>query len=292
MEQCVYARGSKDITAKRRVDEDLKAAKRVVEGEVNGLDIVRVLAKAGHEDVAKSILEMLKQRVSGDCLQTAAILDRDFQCYTVQLMIEIVIKDPARATMLRVKRGRRSRQFPRRSTPKHFKGGTEDGVWMKSWLLRLPAGLSKRWQAKSPLLLPPARQTPVRQLLRPPLPAERWFCHREEVRRGAGQELTRTRLSSALHPLLGRLKRRQLSGFRIPRCFVRLPPPVLEEEGLNTPLIDQGGGICPTFPSSPAGLLPTAVPGSGLGFSPREPRSFTRKTYSRFQTWSFSPRRR
>ena len=82
VEQCVYAHGSKDITAKRRVDEDLKAAKRVVEGEVNGLDIVRVLAKAGHEDVAKSILEMLKQRVSGDYLQTAAILDRDFHVHS------------------------------------------------------------------------------------------------------------------------------------------------------------------------------------------------------------------
>ena len=48
----------------------------------DSLDIVRVLAKAGHEDVAKSILEMLKQRVSGDYLQTAAILDRDFHVHS------------------------------------------------------------------------------------------------------------------------------------------------------------------------------------------------------------------
>ena len=64
----------------------------------------------------------------------------------------------------------------------------------------------------------------------------------------------------------------------------------IEEEGSNP--ASSRWWISPTFPSSPAGLLPTAVPGLGSGFSPREPRSFTRKTYSRFQTWSFSPRRR
>lgn len=82
VEQCVYAHGSNDITAKRKIDEDLRAAKRVLDGEVNGLDIVRALAKSGHEDVARSILEMLKQRVSGDYLQTAAILDREFHVHS------------------------------------------------------------------------------------------------------------------------------------------------------------------------------------------------------------------
>lgn len=82
VEQCVFAHGSRDVTAKRRVDEDLRAAKRVIEGEVNGLDIVRALARGGHEDVAGSILEMLKQRVSGDYLQTAAILDSGFHVHS------------------------------------------------------------------------------------------------------------------------------------------------------------------------------------------------------------------
>lgn len=82
VEQCVYAHGSKDIMAKRNVEEDLKAAKRVMDGEVNGLDIVCALSQTGHEDVARSILNMLKQRVSGDYLQTAAILDRDFNVHS------------------------------------------------------------------------------------------------------------------------------------------------------------------------------------------------------------------
>lgn len=82
VEQCVFAHGSRDVTAKRRVDEDLRAARRVIEGEVNGLDIVRALARGGHEDVAGSILEMLKQRVSGDYLQTAAILDSGFHVHS------------------------------------------------------------------------------------------------------------------------------------------------------------------------------------------------------------------
>jgi glycerol dehydratase large subunit len=82
VEQCVYAHGSKDITAKRKVEEDLKAAKRILNGEINGLDIVRVLAQTGHQEIAVSILEMLKQRVPGDYLQTAAILDKDFNVHS------------------------------------------------------------------------------------------------------------------------------------------------------------------------------------------------------------------
>jgi len=82
VEQCVYAHGSHDITAKRKVEEDLKAAKRILDGEVNGLDIVRVLVQTGHKEIAVSILEMLKQRVSGDYLQTAAILDKDFNVHS------------------------------------------------------------------------------------------------------------------------------------------------------------------------------------------------------------------
>lgn len=78
VEQNALAHGSKDVTVLRDVNEDLRAAKRIMDGEVSGLDVVKALDKAGFTDVAQAVLKMLTQRVSGDYLQTAAILDRDF----------------------------------------------------------------------------------------------------------------------------------------------------------------------------------------------------------------------
>lgn len=80
--QNVLANGSKDVTHKRNINEDLKAAKRIQDGDVSGLDIVKALANSEYTDVAQSILEMLKQRISGDYLHTAAILDDRFQVHS------------------------------------------------------------------------------------------------------------------------------------------------------------------------------------------------------------------
>lgn len=82
VEQNVLANGSKDVSAQRDVNEDLKAAKRILDGEVSGVDIVRALADAGFTDVAEAVLNMLKQRVSGDYLHTAAVLDGNFQVFS------------------------------------------------------------------------------------------------------------------------------------------------------------------------------------------------------------------
>ena len=82
VEQNVLANGSKDVTALRDVNEDLKAAKRIQDGEIGGLDVVKALDASGFSDIAASLLEMLKQRVSGDYLHTAAILDKDFHVHS------------------------------------------------------------------------------------------------------------------------------------------------------------------------------------------------------------------
>ena len=76
------AHGSKDINIKRDINEDLKAAKRIQDGEFNGVDIVKALIGTECNDVAVSILEMLKQRVSGDYLHTSAVLDADFHVHS------------------------------------------------------------------------------------------------------------------------------------------------------------------------------------------------------------------
>lgn len=77
VEAVVYAHGSKD-TLSRDVTADLMSAEDVLKRGITGIDIVRALAETGFKDVAESVLNMLKQRVTGDYMQTAAILDKDF----------------------------------------------------------------------------------------------------------------------------------------------------------------------------------------------------------------------
>ena len=77
VEAVAYAHGSKD-TLPRDVTADLMAAEDVLKRGITGVDIVKALAETGYEDLAESVLNMLKQRVVGDYMQTSAILDRDF----------------------------------------------------------------------------------------------------------------------------------------------------------------------------------------------------------------------
>lgn len=78
VEAVTYAHGSKD-TLSRDVTADLMAAEEVLKRGITGVDIVKALAETGYTDVAESVLNMLKQRVAGDYMQTAAILDKNFK---------------------------------------------------------------------------------------------------------------------------------------------------------------------------------------------------------------------
>ncbi len=77
VEAATYAHGSKDMPA-RNVQEDLKAIEDLMARKITGVDFVKALARAGFDDVAESVFKMLKQRVAGDYLHTAAILDENF----------------------------------------------------------------------------------------------------------------------------------------------------------------------------------------------------------------------
>lgn len=77
VEAATYAHGSKDMPP-RNVVEDLKAAQDMMKREITGLDVVKALAKNGFEDLGGYVLNLLKQRISGDYLHTSAILDRNF----------------------------------------------------------------------------------------------------------------------------------------------------------------------------------------------------------------------
>lgn len=78
VEAVTYAHGSKD-TPRRDVASDLMAADDLMKRKITGIDVVKALAESGFEELAESILNMLKQRVIGDYMHTAAILDENFQ---------------------------------------------------------------------------------------------------------------------------------------------------------------------------------------------------------------------
>ena len=76
VEIATYANGSQDVKD-RNVPEDLKAAERLMKDGINGMDVAKALAKRGFSDIADKVLMMLKQRITGDYLQTSAWVDNE-----------------------------------------------------------------------------------------------------------------------------------------------------------------------------------------------------------------------
>jgi propanediol dehydratase large subunit len=70
-----YGNDSRDLPDRDRA-ADVAAGDRVLEQRISGLDVARELDRRGFSDVAEAILGMQRQRVSGDYLQTAAIIER------------------------------------------------------------------------------------------------------------------------------------------------------------------------------------------------------------------------
>src|SRR5512139_647490 len=77
VEAATYAHGSKDMPPRDKV-QDTKAAQEMMKRGVTGVDVVKALARRGYTDVANAVLNIQKQRVSGDYLHTSAILDKNF----------------------------------------------------------------------------------------------------------------------------------------------------------------------------------------------------------------------
>jgi propanediol dehydratase large subunit len=81
VELATYANGSKDVGT-RNVPEDLKAAERLMKEGITGIDVAKALAKRGFRDIAAALVMMMKQRVSGDYLQTSAWIASDGTVYS------------------------------------------------------------------------------------------------------------------------------------------------------------------------------------------------------------------
>lgn len=77
VEAAVVAHGSHDMPERNPIP-DLEAADKFLASDTTLLTVVRVLQQSGFEEVARNILEMGRQRLTGDYLQPAAIFDRDF----------------------------------------------------------------------------------------------------------------------------------------------------------------------------------------------------------------------
>jgi propanediol dehydratase large subunit len=78
VEAATYAYSSHDMP-KRDMVEDIKAANRLLEMDITGIDIAKSLEQKGFKDLANKILEMLKQRITGDYLHTSAIFSKDLK---------------------------------------------------------------------------------------------------------------------------------------------------------------------------------------------------------------------
>lgn len=78
VEAATAAHGSDDMPDRDLV-ADLAAADRFLAGDEGMLKVVEILARGGFDRTAANILEMGRQRVTGDYLQPAAIFDRGFR---------------------------------------------------------------------------------------------------------------------------------------------------------------------------------------------------------------------
>lgn len=73
VDAAVEARSSADMP-ERDVIADLEAASAFLRQGRNGLDVIRALARRGFGDIAEKILAVQKLRISGDYLQTSAVV--------------------------------------------------------------------------------------------------------------------------------------------------------------------------------------------------------------------------
>lgn len=88
VEKAIVGYDSQDLPDRDRA-ADVDAADLVFAEEVTGVDVARALDHSGHRDIAEAVLGMQRLRVSGDYLQTSAIVGDDWT-------VESAVNDPNR----------------------------------------------------------------------------------------------------------------------------------------------------------------------------------------------------
>lgn len=77
VEAATYANTHDDMP-KRDMVADMKAAQDMMDRGITAIDIIKALCNHGFKDVAEAILNLQKQKVVGDYLQTSSIFDKDW----------------------------------------------------------------------------------------------------------------------------------------------------------------------------------------------------------------------
>ena len=89
---------------------DVEAADAALERKVSGLDVALALDRRGFTDIARAIVDMQRQRVSADYLQTSAVIDADGRRPLGGQRPEPLHRARAPATGSRARAGRRCRR--------------------------------------------------------------------------------------------------------------------------------------------------------------------------------------
>lgn len=82
IDAAIGAFSSEDMPDRDRI-ADIKAAQMLAEGPITIIEVIRTLAEAGYDDIAANLLEMQRQRVIGDYLQTSGIFAQGETGYRV-----------------------------------------------------------------------------------------------------------------------------------------------------------------------------------------------------------------
>lgn len=77
VEAATYANTHDDMP-KRDMVADMKAAQDMMDRGITAIDIIKALYNHGFKDIAEAILNLQKQKVVGDYLQTSSIFDKDW----------------------------------------------------------------------------------------------------------------------------------------------------------------------------------------------------------------------
>ena len=78
IEQVIYAHSSEHI--ERVSGDNIRMSNEIIKRNLTIVDIIKACAKRDESEIAEALLNLVKQRIAGDYLQTAAIFDRNLNC--------------------------------------------------------------------------------------------------------------------------------------------------------------------------------------------------------------------
>jgi len=78
IEKVIYAHSSDDID--RDLNDNIRMSQEILKRHLTIVDVIKALAEAGETEIAETLLNMVKQRMAGDYLQTSGIYDHNLQC--------------------------------------------------------------------------------------------------------------------------------------------------------------------------------------------------------------------